>query len=222
MYEVMNTLFTLALLFSMNSVATTVSYQPALGPKSTIKYSIPYSLGISEGRVKKINGTVSLDLEHSSGTGEFHVPIDSIDTGSEERDCHLTEALGLNYRVSDFPKEHTCDSKNHAATTGKNAVVFSEIAFKISSIKTHDVTVKEGIKTVTVYGTWTLHGVSRPDSFDLNITQLENAIRVQGQTIFSLKDYGIEVKSAHILFVTISVRDQAKVDFDLVLTQVTP
>jgi len=205
----------LVFFFPLHTWSASIDYKPVIGIHSSVKYALPYSMGTHRGRVKRMTGTVSLDLEQSMGSGELHVPIDSIDTGNKEQDCHLIEAMGLNYRVSDFPKEHTCDKNDHVATSGKNSVAYPEIIFKISSIKASE---KAG--NFTVSGVWTIHGISHPSQFDTKIIHQGNSLKIQGEIQFSLKDYGVEVKSAHILFVTISVKDEVSMVFDLELSPI--
>ena len=200
----------MSLLLSLKTWSAPIPYKPSLDSGSSIQYTLPYSMGIHEGKIKTITGIVSLDLEHSIGSGELHVPIEALETGKEEQNCHLREAMGLNYQSSDFPKEHVCDKNHQLPSSGKNAIAYPEIIFKISSIKTTSDT------ALTVNGVWTMHGVSHPAQIEMKLRHQGDQLRLQGEIHISLKDYGIEVKSARVLFVTISVHDQATVKLDLI------
>ena len=195
---------------TQTSLAAPTTFQPASEKPFGIQFKLPYSLGTHDGRVGLIKGGVTLDLSNLSGSaGELHIPINSITTGNEERDCHLQEALGLDYLKSDYPKEHVCQQQK-LPTSGKNAVVFPEIILRITSMKSTN-----GHFEAT--GSWTIHGVTLPATIPLKLIFDGPRLRVQGKISFSLKAYGIEVKSAHVLFATISVQDQAQVDLNLLM-----
>jgi len=181
--------------------------------KSSIHYFLPYSTGTSEGDVRAVDGSVTLDPDHPSAvSGEFTVPISSIDSGSAKRTCHLQEALGLNYAVSDFPNDHVCDG-DKLPLTGKNSVVFTTIHFKVLKI-----TSMTEAASIEVEGEWVIHGVSHSDHLKMKMIREGTGLRLKGETQFSLKNYGIVVKPAKIAFITISVHDELRVVLDLLLT----
>jgi polyisoprenoid-binding protein YceI len=138
-------------------------------------------------------------------TGALSVPIASLDTDNKERDCHLQEAMGINYEKSDFPKNHVCRKDDTLPTEGPNSVVYPHIKFEITKMKSP--TVAEGF--------WEMHGVRKPIEVQVQATIDKESVRVKGKHEFRLSDFGIQVKPAKIVFVTISVRDPATVEFDL-------
>lgn len=201
------------LLFPMSVMASTspLQYKPTL-ENASIQFFLPYTLGIHEGKVNQIEGKVVLDVNNLSEIkGEFSVPINSLTTGDRERDCHLQESLGLNYTVSDFPEKHVCDH-NQLPASGKNAVVYPIIHFKVLKTK-----VLPEENSIEVEGEWTIHGVTHADQIKMKMIPEGKNIRLKGETKFSLKNYGIVVKSAKVLFVTISVKDELRLVLNLLL-----
>ena len=197
-------------LLSQTAFSAPTTFQPVAEKNIGIHFKLPYSLGTHDGSVGLIKGGMTLDLSNLSGSaGELHVPISSITTGNEERDCHLQESLGLDYQKSDYPKDHVCND-HKLPTSGKNAVAFPEIILRITSMKSTG-------GQLEATGSWTIHGVTLPASIPLKLVFDGAKLRVQGKISFSLKAYGIEVKSAHVLFATISVEDQAQVDLNLLM-----
>lgn len=190
-----------------------------LADKNGVSFHLPYSLGVHDGEARIDKDHLSLDINNpTNSSGEFIVLIDNMTTGNPKRDCHMREALGLNYGQSDFPNEHVCDDKNQLPSTGKNAVIFPEIIFKILSLKSLDKSktiLKDQETPIEVEGQWTIHGVSQKEKLQLKVIPEDGKFRIQGDTQFSIKAYNIVVKSAKVLFATISVKDQAKVNFNL-------
>lgn len=70
-----------------------------------------------------------------------------------------------------------------------------------------------------VDGKLTAHGVTRAVHLALEVSHdaPPGMLRVRGQVPLRLSDYGITVKSAGVLFVTISVRDDITVHLDALL-----
>ena len=72
-------------------------------------FSLGWSLGTHEGRASRVTGSVQAQVEpFAIAQGEFRVPIAAMSTGSSTRDCHMREALGIDYARSQFPAEHVC------------------------------------------------------------------------------------------------------------------
>jgi polyisoprenoid-binding protein YceI len=220
----MKMLFILFLFIPAICFAVPKVYRPAAipGPNIGIKFQIPYSLGTHEGDVRIISGSLTIDtIDPSTASGEFRVPIESLTTNKAERDCHLRESLGLNYQLSDFPNEHVCDNQFHMPSTGKNSIAFPLITLKIVSINSLDRTKKimlDGETEIVVVGLWTIHGKTNLIKFPIRIIPEDNKLKVVGEVLFSLSSFDIKVKPAHMAFFTISVKDQIKVIFDLLLT----
>ncbi|MBC7539931.1 MAG: YceI family protein [Bacteriovorax sp.] len=219
----MKMFFILFILIPAICFAVPKVYRPAAipGPNIGIKFQIPYTLGTHEGDVRIISGSITIDtIDPSTATGELRVPIESLTTNKAERDCHLRESLGLNYHLSDFPKEHICDNQFHLPATGKNSIAFPLITLKIVSINSLDRTkqIKFDSETeIEVVGLWNIHGKTNQIKFPMRIIPEGNKLKVVGEVPFSLNSFDIKVKPAHMAFFTISVKDQIKVIFDLLL-----
>lgn len=198
-----------------------ISKEYKLVEKTGLAFHIPYSMGTHDGEARIGKAKIILDMKNPIATsGEFTVPIETMTTGNPERDCHMRESLGLNYEQSDFPKVHVCNEKNQLPETGKNAVVFPEIIFKILSLKSNDPSgeiLTDRETQVEVEGQLSIHGVNRKEKIPLKIIPVGDKIRLQGEMQLSLKDYNIVVKSGKILFVTISVKDLVKASFNLLI-----
>ncbi|MGZ3789165.1 MAG: YceI family protein [Bacteriovorax sp.] len=215
----MKPLIAFTLLFSSGAFSQPKLYRPM--QKSGVQFHLPYTMGTHDGEAPLGKAQVFFDLENPGATtGEFRIPIDTMTTGNEERDCHMREALGLKYDQSDFPKEHVCSDSHHLPESGKNSVVFPEILFKISALKSLDKSgniALEGETPIEVEGTWSIHGVSQKALIPMKITPMKQKFKVTGETLLSLKSFDITVKPAKVLFFTIEVKDQVKVNFDLTM-----
>ncbi len=179
-----------------------------------IKFYLPFTAGTHEGESNQLLGSITIDTEHwNDSHGEFHVPIDSITTGNKTRDCHLRESLGLNYSDAHYPAEHSCTDQNQLPLSGKRSVIYPEITLKI-----HSLSKTPSSDLLEINGTWTIHGNSRAVKLPVKMLPHGKEFQIQGEAELSLKDYGVEVKSVHLLFVSISVHDQVRVLFNLLLS----
>ena len=182
-----------------------------------IVFTIDYSLGTHEGRILDAQGKVSYNFENQKLTqASFKVPISEIRTGDEERDCHMVEALGLDYSASEFPEEHVCSDKNTLPKEGGNSVRYPNIEFEVEKveIKTEPFKKeKDGVLVVT--GIWKIHGQDHKDTIQMTYTPTEDGFQLSGKTQLDTDDFGITVKSAKILFVTISTDDKVNIDLNL-------
>jgi polyisoprenoid-binding protein YceI len=189
---------------------------------------VPYSLGTHTQTVTGVSGELFIDREALAVTrGRLVVPITSMRSDSAERDCHMREALGLDYARSRFPEEHACDDEDRLPATGPDSVAHAEVRFDVQrGAPLDDPRLLDEGKEVRAFadGTWTIHGVARPARIEVRLSRepgAPDAIRVRGQHVFSLRDHGIVVKSAKILFVTISVRDEVTASLDVLLKPVS-
>ena len=174
--------------------------------ESQIEIRLKYTLGTHELMTGDVRGQVVRNAKGDSIEGELIVPISSIKEGSAKLECHLRESLGLDYRVSDFPKRHVCDDNHDLPNEGKNAVVYHEIRLKIDRVERMESKKK-------VIGTWTIHGKSVPAD-ELFVDYPDSAadsLDVLASAEFKLADFGIVVKNAFV----ISVADIAKVKMKL-------
>lgn len=219
-------LFLLIFFFSYLAHGETLHYRPSMASTAEpgIHFQLPYSLGTVLGEVLIIGGKVTIDTENAAlSNGTFKVPIDSLYTNKPMRDCHLREALGINYEESDFPKTHVCSEKFQIPFEGKNAIAYPLITLKILSLKNKEANNKkismDHETKVEVSGEWTIHGKTLPSIFELKILPTPNSksIKILGETIFSLKAFGIIVRPAKILLFPIKTEDQVRVSFNVPL-----
>ncbi len=193
---------------------------------SGITFKIKYSLGVHDGVTSGMKALVTLSNKNSILKGEFSVPIDQVSTGNLTRDCHMREALGIDYKDSKFPTDHVCDSDNKLPVSGPDSVAFPEIRFSFTNIKKATAELPAVLEVGRVYdvaiqGQWTLHGQTvdlaadtSADSIPVKIKLLDEAtqeIQVTGNFQISLKAFNIQVKPFKIAIVKIGVDDIAKV-----------
>jgi polyisoprenoid-binding protein YceI len=189
------------------------------GGYTGIGFRIKYTLGEHKGTVGEASGEVSLTSEGplKLKSAKFSVPISSIRTGDETRDCHLVEALGLNYEKSFYPERHVCDRQNVLPTSGENSVAFKNITLEISGIRIaegeNDKLVAGKDVQVQATGLWTVHGVTKEVTFPLVLRANEERthVQVKGSLQLSLKDFGVKI----IPFLLITVDDAAIVELDM-------
>jgi len=190
-----------------------------------IQFSIPYTMGVHEGSAEALHGGAVTDENDNVIGARFQVPIDSIRTGNKERDCHLREALGINYSQSRFPKEHVCDSKNELPLSGPDSVQYPEIVvdFQGMSLPSEPFTIGTP-KQFEVKVKIAIHGVEKIQLWPVMITKIVDSNGVQGfhlmsQFTESLKDFGIQVKPFALGPIKIGVKDQVTVRVALDLVQ---
>jgi polyisoprenoid-binding protein YceI len=189
-----------------------------------IALEIPYSLGTHREKVLSVLGELLVEPEALTVTGgRLVVPISALRSDSAERDCHLRESLGLDYERSRFPEEHVCDDRDRLPASGGDAVVHPEVVFEVERGGAIDPAggLEQGKEVrAAVEGRWSIHGVSRPARLELALSKAADApgaIRARGRHQLSLRDHGVIVKSAKILFATISVRDEVTILLDVVV-----
>lgn len=195
--------------FTFTSVAMAKPTEYHLNPKSWVTFDVIYTMGTHTGKavIDHLNVLYNPD-DLKSASGEFVMPIAKMTSGDAKRDCHMREALGLDYAQSEFPEKHICNEANELPSSGKNAVVFPLVIFTISGIE------KDNDKTYVI-GQWNIHGVSRSDKVPVKMNADEGKLHVQGDTNLKLSDFNVQVKSAKALFLTISVKDEIRAHFDL-------
>ncbi len=211
---------------------TIIRYGLADAKVSGVTFQIGYSAGVHDGTVSTILAGVTLDEKNQILAGDFIVPIASMSTGNATRDCHMREALGIDYnnnnaKGSKFPAEHVCDSNNQTPKVGPDAIVFDRIKFSFRTVKANSNSVLPAVMEVgkvyklAVQGQWTMHGIvqdiSLPTSTEfvpvevklLNATTKE--IQVSGKFELSLKKFNVIVKPFKFGPINITVADNAKI-----------
>ena len=186
-------------------------------PRDGLVVDVPYTMGTHHEHVTAVDGTVRLDPEALRlERGRLVVPLAGFRSDDAKRGCHLREALGLDYARSRYPGDHVCDGQNHLPASGPDAIAFPEVVLELSQ----GGPAGGAAGRVEVEGTLTVHGVSRPVRFQLAVSRdaaAPGTLRVRGRVPLRLADFGVEVKPAKVLFVSISVGEQVTVAVDLVL-----
>lgn len=220
----------LALVFSLEASAEPRQYAviPNPGGKG-ITVEVPYTFGTHQVAANQVAGEIELDRESLNlRGGNLWVSISELKSDDPKRDCHMREALGLNYSRSRFPKDHVCDDQNRLPESGNDAIAYPRIELRVSGSKTLDDPhlLAQGKEVrVVVSGTWTIHGVTRPAQLELAASsdpQNADALRVRGRQSFALSDFGIEVKPANLFLTSSAVRGGAAATFDLRLEPTRP
>ncbi|MGE5049349.1 MAG: YceI family protein [Deltaproteobacteria bacterium] len=213
-------LFVLVALSAFAARAEVQTYRIAQGKEGPgIALSLPYTFGTHDDRVVRVAGELRLDPDSPQGvSGTLRVPIDAIVSDSKERDCHMREALGIDYSRSQYPREHVCKDDRLPA----GAVAYPEIILQVRGAQAPPVTgMSVGKESpVSVQALWTIHGVTRPARLQLKAARdakTPGAVRLRGTSEVRLSDFGVVVKSAQVLFVSSSVGEVATVHFDLEL-----
>lgn len=220
-------LSTLTLSFAQaQTSASSTEYTLADAKSTGVTFQIAYSLGIHDGNVSQMNSSVKLSEKNKILSGEFSVPLSAMATGNSTRDCHMTEALGIDYKNSKFPAEHVC-ANDQLPASGPDAMAFDHIQFKFVSLKdSANAGLPEVLEVGKVYnlaiqGQWTIHGVTQeiggqnPDeAINVQVKLLDPAtgeLQLFGKFELSLAKFGVVVKPFKIAFVKIGVADIAKI-----------
>ena len=130
--------FSIAILISLIGYSTLTHakvYGPLVksGPQTGVTFSIPYTAGNHKGFARAIDGLVETDDNDQLVSAQFTVPIESLTTSHKTRDCHMFEALGLDYSTSQFPEKHVCNSQNQLPLSGPNAITYPSLTFQFQS-----------------------------------------------------------------------------------------
>ena len=204
--------------------ADLVTYRPATAAAgaASVQIDLPYTFGTHNFQVATLQGEVRADWKDAPVvSGRLVVPLTSLRGGGDTMNCHMREAMGLDYTKSAFPGSHVCSSGQLPAS-GNDAVAFPEIVFEIKRVTINGARSRgaEGDTfPVVASGRWTIHGVTRNDSIDLRLTVPPNeaahprSIRIEGARKVRLADYGIQVKRA--LVITAGEEATVKLDFRL-------
>ena len=195
---------------------------PAEGSKA--EAVVVYSLGTHTQVAQDIRGEVTLDpTTLNGGSGSVVVPIAGIHGDGSTRDCHMREALGIDYAAGGrFPKEHVCDGQNRLPASGPESVAFPDIRLEVLGARPLDeLSLLESGKPVRVEldARWTVHGVTRPQKELTRVVREGNGLHVRGRSTVVLADYGIVVRPTKVLFADIKVGDAVTVTYDLRLVE---
>jgi hypothetical protein len=188
---------------------------------------VAYSLGTHTQTAQEIHGEVMLDPSTlATVSGTVVVPIAGIHGDGGTRDCHMREALGLDYRAGGrFPAEHVCDPQDRLPSSGPDAVAFPEVRLEVLGARPlDDLALLDAGKPVRaeLEARWTVHGVAHPSRELVRVLRDGSGLRVRGRSTVVLADHGVVVKATKVLFAEIKVGDAVTVVFDLRLLPASP
>lgn len=194
------------------------------GADPGLSFSLGYTFGTHEARATRASGEVVFDPGAPQDlSGVLRVRIDDLRSDSGTRDCHMREALGLDYARSPYPREHLCDGDSLPA--GK--ISYPDVALEIHSAAAPPLALLRADRETPIglRAVWTLHGVTRPADLQLTASRdaaAPDAVRIRGTARLRLADFGVVVKSARVLFVESSVDEVVTVHVDVVLVPSPP
>ncbi len=222
-------LFIFASLFIGNLQAEEIHYQISTERfvKEMLTFSIPYSFGTHDGIVSEIQGGIITNEADQVLRAYFQVPIKALTTGNSTRDCHMREALGIDYSQSRFPKEHICTNDNSLPETGPDSVQYPNIRLDFLNMSLAQDPFSIGIPQISdVTVNMTIHGLSKIFKFEkITITKIFNNNGAQGFRIYaklnlSLKDFNVQVKPLKIGPVSVNVKDRVSVNVAIDVTKI--
>jgi hypothetical protein len=186
---------------------------------------VVYSLGSHTQKAQDIRGEVTLDTTTlSGGSGTVVVPIAGIHGDGDTRDCHMREALGIDYTAGGrFPKEHVCDGQNRLPASGPESVAFPDIRLDVLGAHPLD---DRGLLAsgkpvrVELDVRWTVHGVAKQGKELTRVVREGDGLHARGRSTVVLADHGIVVKATKVLFTEIRVGEAVSVTYDLRLLPV--
>ena len=191
---------------------------PAEGSKA--EAVVVYSLGTHTQVAQEIRGEVTLDTATlAGGSGTVVVPIAGIHGDGETRDCHMREALGIDYAAGGrFPKEHVCDGQNKLPASGPESVALPDIRLEILGGRPLDdpglLATGKPVR-VELDVRWTVHGVGKQQKELTRVVQEGNGLHARGRSTVVLADHGVVVKATKVLFAEIKVGGAVTVTYDL-------
>ena len=193
--------------------------------KTGIDFSIGYFAGTHRGDAQEVKSSVLMTLGHSLEirSAQLSVPVASMETGNATRDCHLREALGIDYSHSRFPAEHVCNSDNEVPASGPDSIAFPTIDLELESwttIENHKKELNPGESIdLMLKMKVTIHGVTHKNILIpvhmVYSSAVRGAVQITGSFPVVLLDYGIVVKPVLGSFGNVS--DKAKVSLDFTL-----
>ncbi len=198
-------------------VETEISYHLASGKPNDygINFEIKHFLGSYQGISKQASAKVTAkqSTNFELNAAEITLPLAALSTGNAGRDCHLQEALGLNYSKSKYPQEHVCDDKNQLHDT----IEFPSLSLNLENLPIV-IPKNESFVDVQVWGKLQIHGVTKEKvSLPIHVEFINGSkqkLKVTSHFPISLKDYGIIVKPG---FFGLGVSDQVGISLNLLL-----
>lgn len=168
-----------------------------------LTFSLGWTLGTHQGHANQVTGSLKARaMPLTVAEGEFRVPITAMTTGSSTRDCHMREALGIDYAHSRFPKQHVC-ANDRLPASGPDSVVYPEIVVKIRGLgpaqpaapeQRFGVAAAPQSTSVPARLELSIHGITREVSAPLRLAVIKTeAVQVETEFDLKLADFGIVV-----------------------------
>jgi polyisoprenoid-binding protein YceI len=193
------------LIFTCNSFGGT--YRPAA--LANLLIEIPYTMGTHKLKSNQFIGNIDWDPKTNEiKSGELKLAIANIKTDKEEMECHMREALGLDYDASDFPETHICNDKDELPKDGPNSIKYPEItATLLSPLKIGDNKAKVR---------WMIHGKTKELTMPITLTQDERSedLLLNSSWNMKLSDFDIIVKK----FLFIAVKNDVSLKLTMSLS----
>lgn len=195
---------------------------PQAGGDLGMTFTLGWTLGTHEGRASRVSGSLLAELDPLRIVqGEFRVPIASMSTGSASRDCHMREALGIDYSRSRFPREHVCVN-DRVPASGPDSVTFPDVVVRIRGLQSSSrgtssaplrLAQNQPVDAQMLLGI-SIHGVTQDLLTPVHL-QLDAAQRVRVSAEFDVRLAAFEV--VVLMPRLMSVQDRARVKLSLLL-----
>lgn len=197
----MRTFSLFILIFSFTSVAGTLTPSE----KSKVAISLPYSMGVHEFSAKAFSGKLEWDEKANEiKSGELKLAIQGIKVKKSEQKCHMMEAMGLDYKASEFPESHVCNKDDELPKDGPDSIKYPEITATLLS------PIKMGENEVKV--SWQIHGKTKEITMPITMTKGDGIVLTSNWKM-KLSDFDIIVKK----FLFIAVKDDVSLKMTLAL-----
>lgn len=193
------------LIFTFKSIAGT--YGPTA--LSNLLIEIPYTMGTHKLKSNHFLGHIEWDPKTNEiKGGELKLAIANIQTDKEEMECHMREALGLDYDASDFPETHICNDKDELPKDGSNSIKYPEITATLLS------PLKIGMNKAKVR--WMIHGKTKELTMPITLTRDESSEKLMLHSSWTMKlsDFDIIVKK----FLFIAVKNEVSLKLTMALS----
>lgn len=213
-----------ATMLSQAVFAEELTYQVQQKSQNMVKFSIPYTFGIHDGTVRALRGIVHTTDQDEVLEARFQVAINDMSTGNSVRDCHMREALGIDYTQSRFPEEHVCDGSK-LPVVGPDSVKYPSILVEMVTMRSTEPFVLGVPKAFAMSFNVKIHGVTRVyNSESVMITKMVDHngspyFKVATQLKLSLKHYNVKVKAAAVGPISINVKDEVSVAINATLVK---
>lgn len=201
--------------------------QPNLTP---VQFFVKYALGTHKGYASRVHGQIVLNENYELLKSDLRLNLSEMSSNDNTRDCHMREAMGIEYAQSRFPGDHVCDSNDRIPTVGPDSVVYPQVMFKIEKIFGTENLKFQDHKPVMIKADVmvTMHGTSKViPALPIRLTPrvYDNSLvgfRVLTTFNISLKEFNVMVKPAKIGPITRGVDDivPVKIDFSFELGSV--